>query len=210
RSLTTGTPSVTRTQIFPDLTFKLTGSKNFPIFAKVIKRSTVTIGYSRKRVLHETISREIQHKPYINWRATWPAGFRTNSDISYEIVEIRYLEETYVASGYDWEKEKVTKPSFTVYYDLAMPKGFKIPLLGTLRWRNELNLQAGVKLVRTRVERGINDDTDQWTYTISGGYYFTTNLRMDITGSYITYRNLSQVGTDYNAIGVTGNFEIIF
>jgi hypothetical protein len=210
RSLTTGTPSVTKTSIFPDVTLKLTGTKNFPIAAKVLKRSTVTFGYQRKKVLRENVSRETQHSPYISWRATWPAGVRTKTDFGYELIDVRYLEEAYQFSEFNWEKEKVMKPSFTVYYDLAMPKGFKIPLIGTLRWRNELNLQGSVELARTRVEHGINDNTDQWNYSVSGGYYFTTNLRMDVTGSYSMYHNLSQVGTDYSTIAVTGNFEIIF
>jgi hypothetical protein len=210
RSLTTGTPAVTRTQIFPDVTLKLTGTKNFPIAASILTRSTVTVGYQRKKILREKITRETQHSPYISWRATWPAGLRTKTDFSYDLTDVRYLEETYQDSDYNWEKEKAMNPSFTVYYDLAMPKGFKLPLIGTLRWRNELNLQGTVELIRTRVEQGINDDTDQWKYSVSGGYYFTTNLRMDITGSYTTYHNLSQVGTDYSTIGVQGNFEIIF
>jgi hypothetical protein len=210
RSLTTGTPSITHTQIFPDVTLKLTGTKNFPIAAKALKRSTVTVGYQRKLVLRENVARETQHSPYISWRATWPGGLRTKTDYNYEVTDVRYLEEAYQYSESNWEREKATNPSLTVYYDLAMPKGFKIPLIGTLRWRNELNLQGTVELVRTRVEQGINDDTDQWKYSVSGGYYFTTNLRMDVTGSYTTYHNLSQVGTDYSTIGVQGNFEIIF
>jgi hypothetical protein len=210
RSLTTGTPSVTRTQIFPDVTLKLTGTKNFPIAARALERSTVTVGYQRKLVIRENIARETQHTPYISWRATWPGGLRTKADYNYDVTEIRYLEKAYQYSQYDWEREKTGNPAFTVYYDLAMPKGFKIPLIGTLRWRNELNLQGTVELVRTRVEHGLNDNTDQWKYSLSGGYYFTTNLRMDLTGSYTTYHNLSQIGTDYNTIAVQGNFEIIF
>ena len=208
-SNTTGTPSRTRTLTFPDITNKISGVKNFPIFAGMMKRSTVTVSYSRKRTLRKFETITIKHSPSASWRATWKAGsLRTRADFGYDYTIFEYLGSN--QNDTLPEKETSISPSFTVNYDWAMPKGFKIPLLGTLRWRNELNMESSVSLTQNRYENTSMDNSDRWDYSLSGGYYLTTSLHLNITGRYTSYTNLSTVGADYNTISVFGNLEIIF
>ena len=143
--------------------------------------------------------------------ATWTRTFRTRADYYYTMTDNEEVDpETDVRTGIvRTEREK--NPSLTLYYDLAMPRGFKVPLLGTIRWRNELNLTAGVAVTQVRVSaNSTHDNTDEVEYTLSGGYYITTNLHADVTGSLKQYTNLTQAGQDYSTVGVSGNFEIIF
>ncbi|MCP4228561.1 MAG: hypothetical protein GY771_00230, partial [bacterium] len=214
KSNTTGTVSRTRTLTFPDITNKISGVKNFPIFAGMMKRSTVTVSYSRKqtRKVFETVT--VKHSPAASWRATWKAGgLRTRFDLSYDYATFNYINEKYEDENDELpptEKETNISPSFTVNYDWAMPRGFELPFLGTLRWRNELNLEANVSLNQSRYENTANDNSDRWDYSLSGGYYLTTSLHLDITGKYTTFKNISMAGADYNTISVSGNLEIIF
>ena len=101
-------------------------------------------------------------------------------------------------------------PALTLYYDFENQRGFKLPLLGTLRWRNELNLSAGVSYVKTRSIQAEQDDTDEWEYTLSGGYVITTSLSADVTGTVTRFKNHSTPGQDHMTVGVTGDFEIKF
>jgi len=214
-SNTTGTILRTRTLTFPDINNKITGVKNFPIFARMMKRSTITVSYSRKRTLRKFDSVTVTHSPSASWRATWKAGgLRTRAEFGYDVAAFNYISDDYrdniTKELPPTEKEITTKPSFTVNYDWAMPKGFKLPLLGTLRWRNELNIEGSVSLTQTRYENTANDDSDRWDYSLSGGYYLTTSLHLDITGRYTTFANISTTGADYSTISVSGNLEIIF
>lgn len=195
----------------PDINLQLYGTKNFPLVAAYLDRSTVVLSYYRKKTYTEREDIEVTQKPGVSWRATWSRTFRTRADYYYTNTNNEELDaETDKRTGIVRLKEE-TNPSLTFYYDLAVPKGFKIPLLGTLRWRNELNLSAGVSYTRVRVSANAGeDDTDTWDYTLSGGYYITTNLHADVTGSVKQFTNLTQAGQDYTTVGLSGNFEIIF
>lgn len=210
-SRTHSTLSRTIGTTFPDVTVQLTGTKNFPLVANYLDRSTVVASYYRKRTYQEREDLELKQKPGLSWRATWTRTFRTRADYYYTITDNEEIDpETNVRTGIvRTEQEK--NPSLTLYYDLAMPRGFKVPLLGTIRWRNELNLTAGVAVTQVRVSaNSTHDNTDEVEYTLSGGYYITTNLHADVTGSLKQYTNLTQAGQDYSTVGVSGNFEIIF
>lgn len=213
-SNSTGTPSRTIIHTLPDVSVQLYGTKNFPLVADYLDRSTVTLTYNRRRTYQQQESIEVKHQPGISWRATWTRTFRTKADYYYARTladELDPAETGDVILPGTHAVLREANPALTLYYDLAMPKGFRIPLLGTIRWRNELNLTAGVSMTRIRGnENSTEDDSDQMEYTLSAGYYITTNLHADVTGSLTQYTNLSEVGRDYNTVGVTGNFEIIF
>ncbi|NIT35326.1 MAG: hypothetical protein GTN49_02315 [candidate division Zixibacteria bacterium] len=206
---TTGSPSRTISTTFPDVDIQLYGTANFPLVAAYLDRSTVDITYYRKRTDRVREDYEIKHKPGISWRATWTRNFRTRADYNYGYTIARELDRENNPVG-DERIVKEENPSLTVYYDVANPRGFKVPILGTLRWRNELNLTAGVSFTKVRGVNAAQDDTDEWEYTASGGYYVTTNLRADVTGTLSRYKNLTSAGLDFVTIGVNGNFEIIF
>jgi hypothetical protein len=209
-SNTTGGINRTITTTFPDLTFNLYGTKNFPLVAEYLDRSTVVLTYNRRKTYQDFESLEYRDKPGVSWRATWTRTFRTRSDYYYTRTKTAELDpDTDQPTGVT-ELLREKNPSLTLYYDLAMPRGFKVPLLGTIRWRNELNLTAGVDYTQVRGENSSEDDSNEIKYTLSGGYYVTTNLHADVTGSLAEYRNLSEEGQDYTTVGVTGNFEIIF
>ncbi|MGD8719398.1 MAG: hypothetical protein PVH29_11335 [Candidatus Zixiibacteriota bacterium] len=205
-----GSPYKLTSTTFPDVTCQLYGTKNFPLVAAYLERSTVVVSYTRRKNYRERSDIVIQQRPGISWRATWSRNFRTRADYDYTHTTTQELDPD---TDLPTDVERILKqenPSLTVYYDLANPKGFKLPLLGTLRWRNELNLSAGVALTRTRGIEAEQDDTDQWDYTLSGGYTITTNLRADVSGSIIRYSNLTMTGQDYVTVGVRGDFEISF
>jgi hypothetical protein len=207
-SNTTGVPSRIISTTFPDVTLDLYGTRNFPLVAAYLDRSTVVVSYYRKKTYQQDQDIEVQHKPGMSWRATWSRNFRTRADYYYTHTTTQDIEGDEPAGP-----ERVLRqenPAFTVYYDIANPRGFKLPLLGTIRWRNELNLTAGVSYLKARGEQAEQDDTNEWEYSVSGGYYITTNLRADVTGTMTRFENLSQVADDYTTVGVNGNFEIIF
>jgi hypothetical protein len=194
---------------FPDVTCQLYGTKNFPLVADYLERSTVIVSYSRKRTYQQNNEIDIEQKPGVSWRATWTRNFRTRADYNYAHSNTRELEDgDKLTDRFHILTEK--NPALTVYYDVANPRGFKLPLLGTLRWRNELNLTAGVSYVQVRGVEAAQDDTDEWEYSLSGGYYVTTNLRADVTGTVTRLKNYSDTTRDYLTVGVNGNFEIIF
>jgi hypothetical protein len=206
---TTQTPSRTISTTFPDVTCQLYGVKNFPLVADYLDRSTVVINYLRRRVYQQNTDIEVQQKPGISWRATWTRNFRTRADYNYTHTETQELDPG------DTPTDRLhilteKNPSLTLYYDVANPRGFKIPILGTLRWRNELNLTVGVSFAQVRGVEATQDDTDEWVYTLSGGYRITTNLHADVTGTVTRFENFSQTGVDYLTVGIIGNFEIIF
>ncbi|MEE8639522.1 MAG: hypothetical protein V3T41_03850, partial [bacterium] len=208
-SITTGDPFRTISTTFPDVTCQLYGTKNFPLVAAYLSRSTVVFNYVRRRGYQQDNDVEVQQKPGISWRATWTRNFRTRADYNYTHTKTEELEDG------DTPTDRLhilteSNPSLTLYYDVANPRGFKIPLLGTLRWRNELNLTAGVSFNQVRGIEATQDDTDEWEYTVSGGYYVTTNLRADVTGTVNRFKNYSLTAQDYLTIGINGNFEIIF
>ena len=82
--------------------------------------------------------------------------------------------------------------------------------MGTLRWRNELDLTGSVSYIKTRSIEADQYDTNEWRYELAAGYYLTTSLRADVTGSVTRFRNLSTVTDDYTTVGVRGNFVIYF
>ena len=208
-SVITGGPSRTISTTFPDVTCQLYGTKNFPLVAAYLNRSTVAASYVKRRVYQQDNDVEVQQKPGISWRATWTRNFRTRADYNYTYTKTQELDPGDTPTDrFHILTEK--NPSLTLYYDVANPHGFKVPLLGTLRWRNELNLTAGVSFTETRGVEAAQDDTDEWIYTLSGGYYVTTNLRADVTGTVTRFKNYSGIQQDYRTVGINGNFEIIF
>jgi hypothetical protein len=209
-SITTGDPFRTISTTFPDVTCQLYGTKNFPLVAAYLNRSTVVVNYFRRRVYQQNNDVEVQQKPGISWRATWTRNFRTRADYNYTHTKTQDIDPNTNEPTGDVHLLKEENPSLTLYYDVANPRGFKIPLLGTLRWRNELNLTAGVSFTKVRGVEATQDDTDEWEYTLSGGYYVTTNLRADVTGTVTRFKNYSEAGIDYLTVGINGNFEIIF
>jgi hypothetical protein len=211
-SFNTGSPYRTTSTTFPDVEFQLYGIKNFPLVAAYLDRSTVVVGYSRKQTYQQNNEIEIKQRPNLSWRATWTRQFRTRADYGYTHTNSEELNPDTDEPTGTVRTLTEENPALTVYYDVANPRGFKVPILGTLRWRNELNLSAGVSYTKIRGIEAQQDDTDEWAYTLSGGYYLTTNLRADVTGSVTTFKNLSNVvgGGEYVTVGVNGNFEIIF
>lgn len=208
-SNTSQTPSRSISTTFPDVTCQLYGVKNFPLVAAYLERSTVVINYLRRRAYQQNTDVEVQQKPGISWRATWTRNFRTRADYNYTHTKTEELEDG------DTPTDRLhilteKNPSLTLYYDVANPRGFKIPILGTLRWRNELNLTVGVSFAQVRGVEATQDDTDEWVYTLSGGYRVTTNLHADVTGTVTRFKNYSAVQQDYLTVGIIGNFEIIF
>jgi hypothetical protein len=208
-SNTFGTPSRIISTTFPDLTFQLYGTENFPLVADYLERSTVVASYYRKKTYAQFRDVEIQQKPGLSWRASWSRNFRTRADYFYTHNKSQDIDDADQPTG---PVRIVTQenPSLTLYYSVANPKGFKLPLLGTLRWRNELDLTAGVSYIKTRGIEADTYDTNEWRYEVTGGYYLTTSLRADVTGSMTRYRNLSTVTDDYTTVGVRGDFEINF
>ncbi|MEE9457995.1 MAG: hypothetical protein V3W11_12690 [bacterium] len=209
-SIITGDPFRTISTTFPDVTCQLYGVKNFPLVAAYLNRSTLVIDYVRRRVYQQNNDVEVQQKPGISWRATWTRNFRTRADYYYTHTKTQDIDPNTNEPTGDVHLLKEENPTLILYYDVANPHGFKVPLLGTLRWRNELNLTAGVSFTRVRGVEATQDDTDEWEYTVSGGYYVTTNLRADVTGTVTRFKNYSGVAQDYMTIGINGNFEIIF
>jgi len=206
---TTQTPSRTVSTTFPDVDVQLYGTANFPLVGDYLDRSTVDVTYYRKRTERVGEEYEVKQKPGICWRASWTRNFRTRADYQYAYTTTGDLDRENNPVG-DKRIVKEENPSLTVNYDVANPRGFKIPILGTLRWRNELNLTARVSYTKVRGVEAAQDDTDEWEYTASGGYYVTTNLRADVEGTLSRYKNLTSAGLDYVTIGVTGNFVITF
>jgi len=205
----TGVASRTVSTTFPDLTFQLYGVKNFPLVADYLERSTVVVSYYRKKTYQQFQDIEIQQKPGLSWRASWYGKFRTRADYFYTHNKSQDIDDADQPTG---PERIVTQenPALTLYYSIANPKGFKLPLLGTLRWRNELDLTAGVSYIKTRGIQADQYDTNEWRYELTGGYYLTTSLRADVTGTVTRFKNLSLTGNDYATVGVRGDFEINF
>jgi len=194
-----------RSVTFPDIDIRLDGTKNFPIFSGMLLRSTVVVGYRKKNIDVFGISHSTDHNPYFSWRASWSDTFRTRFDLDYDALSIKELDFGAV------RKDRTLKPAITINYDLKMPSGFNIPVLGKIfRFRNELNFQGEISYTRMRTENSGEDSYNRWDASISAGYYITTNLHLTLTTAYANYKNLTRDGRNYSTISFFGTAEAVF
>ncbi len=202
---TTGSTSRSRAVTFPDIDVRIDGTKNFPVFSDMLLRSTVVVGYRKRKINAFGISQSVSHNPRFSWRASWSDTFRTRFDLDYINMTTKEFDFGEV------RKETTLNPSITINYDLKMPHGINIPVLGKIfRFRNELNFQGQISYTRTRTENSADDSYNRWDVSISAGYYITTNLHLTITTAYTKYHNLTQAGRDYSTISFYGTAEAVF
>jgi hypothetical protein len=194
-----------RSVTFPDIDIRLDGTKNFPIFSGMLLRSTVVVGYRKKNIDVFGISHSTDHNPYFSWRASWSDTFRTRFDLDYDALSTKEFDFDTV------RKDRTLKPAVTINYDLKMPSGFNIPVLGKIfRFRNELNFQGEISYTRMRTENSGEDSYNRWDGSISAGYYITTNLHLTLTTAYTNYKNLTRDGRNYSTISFFGTAEAVF
>jgi hypothetical protein len=201
----TGSLTRSRTIDFPGIEIRIDGTKNFPIFAGMLKRSSVVLGYSHSISDYYGYSHSVSHSPLFSWHATWSDALKTTIDVRYDMDKDKDL---------DFGTSSVTttfKPSVTIDYNLKMPKGYSIPVLDKIfRMRNELDFIGTITYTRIRNIRAIEDNTNRWDVDVSTGYYITTNLRMTITVSYSKFRNLSEAGQDNSTTNVFFTADALF
>jgi len=201
----TGSLTRSRTVNFPEVEVRIDGTKNFPIFAGMLKRSSVVLGYNHSISDYYGYSHSVSDSPSFSWHATWSEVLKTTIDVRYNMDKEKDL---------DFGTSSVTTtltPSVTIDYNLKMPKGYSIPVLDKIfRMRNELDIIGTITYTRIRNLRALEDDTNRWNVDVSTGYYITSNLRMTISVGYTKFKNLSEAGQDYSTTNVFFTAEAIF
>ena len=205
KQLVTGSLTKSRSITFPSIQLRIDGVKNFPIFANMLERSSVVLGYDRQVLEYYGYSHSVDHSPSFSWRATWSENLKTIIDLDYTMEK---------SKDFDLGTSSVTttvRPKITIDYNLRMPKGYTIPVLEKIfRMRNELDFIGTVTYTRIRNLKAMEDDTNRWDADVSAGYYITSNLRMTISVGYTKFKNLSEAGLDYSTTNVFFTAEALF
>lgn len=207
---TTGSVSDTVTVTWPDSSLRIQGKDYFPIFNQLVERSTVTLSYLRKTVDKRAVSSSVENRPGITWNADWSSELNTLTEYTFDTVSLKEADNPKYIS-----RTETISPGFTIRYRLSPQASRSIPWLGSsLRLRNDLSLTASAKLVSLRnypdVSLNYQDDSDRWTYQLSGNYYFTTALNMTVTATRTVFTNIDYPEKNNDATSIAASFEALF
>ena len=125
---------------------------------------------------------------------TWKPGIST--DYSTNLRDS--YERNYSATSTNIRHNYELTHKITAGYSIRGTQGFKLPLIGTLKFENQLTLSLTVQNTTRRTESWVEGSTDEptrsrddfeWSITPSASYNFSRNIRGGLEMKWIDTHN---------------------
>ncbi len=185
---------------FPDVTLNWNGLGQLPPFKTLANNARANANYSfevRENYESDALKNDaLTHNfnPLISINMTWKPGIST--DYSTNLRDS--YERTYSATSTNIRHNYELTHKITAGYSIRGTQGFKLPLIGTLKFENQLTLSLTVQNTTRRTESWVEGSTDEptrsrddyeWSFTPSASYNFSRNIRGGLEMKWIDTHN---------------------
>ncbi len=192
RSFISSGTTRSESQVFPDLSFTLSGlEKRVGILKKIIPPGSLSSNYQRQTSKTfdvrtgrpNDVSTTKSYNPLVSVSSTFSRGLSSNFSYGKSIQTIR----SFVGSTLSENREKTI--ALTARYSFIAPNGIRFPLLRGIRLASSLNTNLGLRYTRrtTRnpspnaARRGITSDNSDLSIAPQLSYTFSTQVDGGLT-----------------------------
>jgi len=185
---------------FPDVTLNWNGLGQIPPFKTLASNARANSNYSyevRENYESNALKNDVlthSFNPLVSINMTWKPGISTD----YSTNLRNSHERTYSATSVNIRHNYELSHKITAGYSIRGSKGFKLPIIGTLKFENQLTLSLTVqnttRITESWVEGATGEvsrsrDDVEWSITPSASYNFSRNIRGGLELKWIDTNN---------------------
>jgi len=191
---------------FPDITLNWNGLGQLPFFKQAANNARANSHYSyevRENYESDALKTDgMTHdfNPLLSINMTWKPGISTDYSTNWRDSK----ERTYSATSVNISHNTELTHKVTAGYSIRGSKGFKLPLIGTLKFENQLTISFAIQNTRRKAESWVQNSEDdpsvtrddvEWSYTPSVSYNFSRNIQGGLEMKWIDSedRKLDQI-----------------